>query len=142
LSEQRATKETPQRPEPFELSSGHAVAVTYSPQDLPDWEYLETLGYPGQYPFTRGIQATMYRGRLWTMRQYAGFGDAEESNRRYLFLLSQGQPPANAHVPTLELHIALLRDQALHGRSDEPIFHRPKFGRFLHRSRVRTMSFR
>ncbi|HLB29109.1 MAG TPA: methylmalonyl-CoA mutase family protein [Dehalococcoidia bacterium] len=73
------------------MSSGHAVAVTYSPQDLPDWEYLETLGYPGQYPFTRGIQATMYRGRLWTMRQYAGFGDAEESNRRYLFLLSQGQ---------------------------------------------------
>src|SRR5271170_2094108 len=48
------------------------------------------LGYPGEYPFTRGIQPTMYRGRLWTMRQYAGMGDAEESNRRYKFLLSHG----------------------------------------------------
>src|SRR5690606_29861189 len=59
--------------------------------DLAEWNYHAQLGYPGEYPFTRGVQPTMYRGRLWTMRQYAGFGDAEESNRRYKFLLEQGQ---------------------------------------------------
>ncbi|MCQ4720696.1 methylmalonyl-CoA mutase family protein, partial [Flavonifractor plautii] len=53
--------------------------------------YEERLGYPGQYPFTRGIQPTMYRGRFWTMRQYAGFATAEESNKRYRYLLEQGQ---------------------------------------------------
>src|SRR5690242_10877437 len=57
--------------------------------DLEDagWDYDEQVGYPGQFPFSRGIQPTMYRGRLWTMRQYAGMGDAEESNRRYKYLL-------------------------------------------------------
>jgi methylmalonyl-CoA mutase N-terminal domain/subunit len=64
----------------------------YSEKDLadPNWDYDTQVGYPGQYPFTRGIQPTMYRGRLWTMRQYAGMGDAEESNRRYRYLLSHG----------------------------------------------------
>src|SRR5215510_3106635 len=56
----------------------------------PEWSYDREVGYPGRYPFTRGIQPTMYRGRLWTMRQYAGMGDAEESNRRYRYLLAQG----------------------------------------------------
>ena len=55
------------------------------------WDYDEKLAFPGQFPFTRGVQPTMYRGRLWTMRQYAGFGDAEESNQRYRYLLGQGQ---------------------------------------------------
>src|SRR5689334_8201240 len=54
------------------------------------WSYDEQVGFPGQYPFTRGVQPTMYRGRLWTMRQYAGMGDAEESNRRYKYLLAHG----------------------------------------------------
>ncbi|HLE02727.1 MAG TPA: methylmalonyl-CoA mutase family protein, partial [Dehalococcoidia bacterium] len=63
----------------------------YGPEDVADLDYQEALGYPGEYPFTRGVQPSMYRGRHWTMRQYAGFGDAEESNRRYHYLLSHGQ---------------------------------------------------
>src|SRR5438874_3181624 len=64
----------------------------YTEEDLyhAGWNYDEQVGFPGQYPFTRGIQPTMYRGRLWTMRQYAGMGDAEESNRRYKYLLAHG----------------------------------------------------
>ena len=75
----------------FESSSGASVEPLYGPEDLADWGYQEKLGYPGEYPYTRGVQPTMYRGRHWTMRQYAGFGDAAESNRRYKFLLEQGQ---------------------------------------------------
>lgn len=71
-------------------SSGVPVEEVYGPEQLPGFDPAEQLGRPGEYPFTRGIQPTMYRGRLWTMRQYAGMGDAEESNRRYKFLLSQG----------------------------------------------------
>ena len=81
----------PEREPRFESSSGAAVGPLYAPEDLAGWNYHEQLGYPGEYPFTRGVQPTMYRGRLWTMRQYAGFADAEESNRRYRFLLEQGQ---------------------------------------------------
>ncbi len=66
------------------------VNPLYTPADLADFNYEQELGYPGQFPYTRGVQATMYRGRLWTMRQYAGMGDAEESNKRYKYLLSQG----------------------------------------------------
>jgi methylmalonyl-CoA mutase, N-terminal domain len=66
------------------------VKALYSAGDLAGFEPERDLGFPGEFPFTRGIQPTMYRGRLWTMRQYAGMGDAEESNRRYRFLLSQG----------------------------------------------------
>src|SRR5262249_23500863 len=62
----------------------------YDPSDLSGSDSDEQVGYPGQYPFTRGIQPTMYRGRLWTMRQYAGMGDAEESNKRYRYLLAHG----------------------------------------------------
>src|SRR4029077_3244167 len=61
-----------------------------TPGDLGDWSPADALGQPGAFPFTRGIQPSMYRGRLWTMRQYAGFGTAEESNRRYRYLLAQG----------------------------------------------------
>jgi methylmalonyl-CoA mutase N-terminal domain/subunit len=82
-------------PEPKETrdeqtSSHISVNPLYTPADLEGWDYDAHIGYPGQYPFTRGVQTTMYRGRLWTMRQYAGMGDAEESNRRYRYLLSQG----------------------------------------------------
>ncbi|HEX4605754.1 MAG TPA: methylmalonyl-CoA mutase family protein, partial [Candidatus Angelobacter sp.] len=66
------------------------VQPLYTPSNLEGWDYDADAGYPGEFPFTRGVQATMYRGRLWTMRQYAGMGDAEESNKRYKYLLSHG----------------------------------------------------
>jgi len=81
----------PERKEKFETSSGIEVKRLYTPLDLEGFDYNEKLGFPGQYPFTRGIQPTMYRGRFWTMRQYAGFATAEESNKRYKYLLEQGQ---------------------------------------------------
>src|ERR1700693_2996012 len=74
----------------LETSSRIPVKALYTPADLKGSDYESEVGYPGEYPFTRGVQATMYRGRLWTMRQYAGMGDAEESNRRYKFLLANG----------------------------------------------------
>ena len=80
----------PEREEQFETSSGITVERLYTPEG-DGAEYLEELGFPGEYPFTRGVQPTMYRGRFWTMRQYAGFGTAAESNARYKFLLGQGQ---------------------------------------------------
>jgi methylmalonyl-CoA mutase N-terminal domain/subunit len=87
----KATARFKERQPRFESSSGAEVDPTYGPEDLAGWNYFEKLGYPGEYPSTRGVQPTMYRGRFWTMRQYAGFADAEESNRRYKFLLEQGQ---------------------------------------------------
>jgi len=74
----------------FETSSHMAVKPLYTPSDLKGSDYESEVGYPGEYPFTRGVQATMYRGKLWTMRQYAGMGDAEESNKRYKYLLANG----------------------------------------------------
>jgi methylmalonyl-CoA mutase, N-terminal domain len=73
-----------------ETSSHIRVKPFYTPADLKGSDYENEVGYPGEYPFTRGVQATMYRGRLWTMRQYAGMGDAEESNKRYKYLLAHG----------------------------------------------------
>src|SRR5581483_2862443 len=73
-----------------QTSSHIPVEPLYTPADLAGWDADRDLNFPGQFPYTRGVQATMYRGRLWTMRQYAGMGDAEESNRRYKYLLSQG----------------------------------------------------
>ena len=73
-----------------ETSSHITVHPLYTASDLEGSDYDRDVGYPGQFPYTRGVQATMYRGRLWTMRQYAGMGDADESNRRYKYLLSQG----------------------------------------------------
>ncbi|MDP6495361.1 MAG: methylmalonyl-CoA mutase family protein, partial [Dehalococcoidia bacterium] len=84
-------KRFPERQEHFETSSQKEVEALYAPDDLKDFGYNGSLGYPGEAPFTRGVQPTMYRGRLWTMRQYAGFASAEESNKRYRFLLDQGQ---------------------------------------------------
>jgi len=74
----------------IETSSHIRVNPLYTPADLKGSDYESEIGYPGEYPFTRGVQATMYRGRFWTMRQYAGMGDAEESNRRYKYLLANG----------------------------------------------------
>jgi methylmalonyl-CoA mutase, N-terminal domain len=73
-----------------QTSSHIPVHPLYTPSDLEGWDYDRHLGYPGSFPFTRGVQATMYRGKLWTMRQYAGMGDAEESNKRYKYLLANG----------------------------------------------------
>jgi methylmalonyl-CoA mutase N-terminal domain/subunit len=87
----RTVEKRPERDYPFEMSDGAPADPLYSRQDLEGWNYSDQLGFPGEFPFTRGVQPTMYRGRLWTMRQYAGFGDAEESNRRYRYLLDQGQ---------------------------------------------------
>jgi methylmalonyl-CoA mutase, N-terminal domain len=84
-----ATKSKPEVPRQ-QTSSHIPVQPLYTPADLGDWDYDRDAGYPGQFPFTRGVQATMYRGRLWTMRQYAGMGDAEESNKRYKYLLANG----------------------------------------------------
>lgn len=81
----------PERKEKFVTASDKEVKRLYTPEDLAEIDYDETIGFPGVYPFTRGVQPTMYRGRLWTMRQYAGFGNAEESNARYKFLLQKGQ---------------------------------------------------
>src|SRR5579872_1949070 len=71
--------------------SDHPLKPMYGPEDLRGIDYERDLSYPGQFPFTRGIHPTMYRGRLWTMRQFAGFGTAKQTNERYHFLLSQGQ---------------------------------------------------
>ncbi|KGG80623.1 methylmalonyl-CoA mutase [Caloranaerobacter azorensis H53214] len=87
----KAISRFPERKEKFTTGSGLEVKRLYTPEDIKDLDYNEDLGYPGQYPFTRGVQPTMYRGRLWTMRQYAGFATAEESNKRYKYLLEQGQ---------------------------------------------------
>ncbi|MGO9263707.1 MAG: methylmalonyl-CoA mutase [Candidatus Binataceae bacterium] len=86
-----ALKRAPERRESFTTSSGIDVQREYDPADLNGFDFLNDLGFPGDFPFTRGVQPNMYRGRLWTMRQYAGFGDAEESNRRYRYLFANGQ---------------------------------------------------
>jgi methylmalonyl-CoA mutase N-terminal domain/subunit len=85
-----ALRRRPERRGRFETCSGIEVERVYTPQEATT-DYAEDLGFPGQFPFTRGVYPTMYRGRLWTMRQYAGYATAEESNRRYKYLLSQGQ---------------------------------------------------
>lgn len=82
------TKKFPERKPEFKTLSGNPVPVVAVPQEM---DYQQKLGFPGEYPFTRGIQPNLYRGRLWTMRQYAGYASAEESNRRYRYLLEQGQ---------------------------------------------------
>ena len=81
---------SPERGDAFATSS-MPVQRMYTPLDIADLDYDRDLGFPGEYPFTRGVQPTMYRGRYWTMRQYAGFGTAEESNEKFQYLLSQGQ---------------------------------------------------
>jgi len=88
---EKVLKKIPERRAEFVNTSGIPVARVYTPLDMQDFDYVEQLGMPGQYPFTRAVQPTAYRGRFWTMRQYAGFGSAEETNERYHFLLKSGQ---------------------------------------------------
>lgn len=87
---QPVLKRFPERKKEFKTSSGIPLPPVLAPADE-DADYLEQSGFPGEYPFTRGVQPTMYRGRFWTMRQYAGYATADESNRRYRYLLEQGQ---------------------------------------------------
>jgi methylmalonyl-CoA mutase N-terminal domain/subunit len=87
----KVISKSPER-EPFFKTTSHIeIKRLYTPFDTEDIDYCRDLGFPGEYPFTRGVQPTMYRGRLWTMRQYAGFATAEETNKRYKYLLEQGQ---------------------------------------------------
>ena len=92
MSDTKTKSATPaERKERFTTLSGLPVDRLYTEENLANWDPESALGYPGEFPFTRGIYPTMYRGRLWTMRQYAGFGSAVESNQRYRYLLSKGQ---------------------------------------------------
>jgi methylmalonyl-CoA mutase N-terminal domain/subunit len=98
-----ALKKSPERAKEFTTVSSYPIKRLYTPADLPDWNPERDLGYPGQPPYTRGIHSTMYRGRLWTMRQFAGFGAAEDTNRRFRYLLGQGQTGLSVafDLPTL-----------------------------------------
>ncbi|HAE43858.1 MAG TPA: methylmalonyl-CoA mutase [Clostridiales bacterium] len=86
----KSLSRSPERKQAFKTGSGDNIERLYTPEDINDLDYMEEIGLPGQYPYTRGYQPTMYRGRLWTMRMYAGFSTAEESNKRYKFLVDQG----------------------------------------------------
>ncbi len=88
---EKEVAERKEREEPPVTVSGRPVKRLYTPLDTEDLDYEEDLGFPGKYPYTRGVQTNMYRGRLWTMRQFSGFGDAYDSNQRYRYLLDQGQ---------------------------------------------------
>src|SRR5258708_17491496 len=99
----------PDRREHFHTSSGIELPVDFNPSNTATIEYDRDLGDPGEFPFTRGIRRDMYRGRLWTMRQYAGYASAEESNARYKYLLSQGTTGLSVavYLPTqIGLHSA------------------------------------
>jgi len=109
-----ALKKGGERRERFVTSSGIEVQRVYGPDENRGFDYLSELGFPGEYPFTRGVQPTMYRGRLWTMRQYAGFGTARESNRRYRYLFEQGQTGLSV---AFDLPTQMGRD------SDHPLAH-------------------
>jgi len=98
-----ALEKSPEREAEFTTISGHPIRRLYIPADLNGWDPERDLGYPGQPPYARGIHATMHRGRLWTMRQFAGFGTAEDTNQRFRYLLSQGQTGLSTafDLPTL-----------------------------------------
>ena len=93
----------PERQDEFVTVSSAPVERLYTPDDLADNDYLRDIGFPGEYPYTRGVHATMHRGRLWTMRMFAGFGTAEETNARFRYLLGQGQTGLSVafDMPTL-----------------------------------------
>jgi methylmalonyl-CoA mutase, N-terminal domain len=96
-------EKSPERLAEFTTISGHPIRRLYTPADLPEWNPNRDLGFPGEPPYTRGIHSTMHRGRLWTMRQFAGFGTAEDTNERFRYLLAQGQTGLSTafDLPTL-----------------------------------------
>ena len=81
----------PQRKDAFSTVSGKEVGPLYTPADTKDFDYRSKLGFPGYYPYTRGVQTSMYRGRLWTMRMFAGLGSAKDTNKRFHMLVKEGQ---------------------------------------------------
>ncbi len=81
----------PERKSEFRNHSDTLIKQVYTPEDIKDMDYMRELGFPGEYPFTRGVHATMYRGRLWTMRQFSGYGTAEQTNQRFKYLLEEGE---------------------------------------------------
>jgi methylmalonyl-CoA mutase N-terminal domain/subunit len=98
-----ALRETPERRDRFSTVSDHGIEALYTPDMVPELDYGRDLGFPGQFPYTRGVHPSMYRGRPWTMRQFAGFGSAEDTNARFKYLLAQGQTGLSTafHFPTL-----------------------------------------
>ena len=100
---QRTLSRHPERLDSFMTTSSAPVERLYTPLDVADLDYERDLGFPGEYPYTRGVHATMYRGRLWTMRMFAGFGTAEETNARYKYLLAHGETGLSVafDMPTL-----------------------------------------
>ena len=98
-----ALEKSPEREEQFSTVSWHPVRRLYTPCDLPDFDYVQELGFSGEYPFTRGVYPTMYRGKIWTMRMFAGYGTAEETNQRFKYLLEQAQTGLSVafDLPTL-----------------------------------------
>ena len=104
----------PDRRKEFVTTSSKPVKDLYTPLDIPNFDYMKDLGFPSEYPYTRGVQPTMHRGQLWTMRQFAGMGNAEETNERFKFLLANGQTGLSVafHLPTI-----FARD------SDHPVAH-------------------
>jgi len=87
----KTLERSPERYDEFITTSSDVIGRLYTPDDLQDWDYMSKLGFPGEYPMTRGVYPSMHRGRLWTMRQFAGFGTAEETNERFKYLLSHGE---------------------------------------------------
>ncbi len=100
----KTLQKSPERRERFITTSSRPIARLYSPIDVANLDYESDLGYPGEYPYTRGVYPTMYRGRFWTMRMFAGFGTAEQTNARYRYLLEQGQTGLSVafHLPTIQ----------------------------------------
>jgi len=96
-------KKHPDRRKDFVTTSSRPIKAIYTPLDVPGLDYMKDLGFPSEYPYTRGVQPSMYRGRLWTMRQFAGMGSAEETNQRFKFLLANGTTGLSVafHLPTL-----------------------------------------
>ncbi|MHA1720965.1 MAG: acyl-CoA mutase large subunit family protein [Promethearchaeota archaeon] len=99
----KSLEKVPERKRKFKTLSNIEVNSLYTPEDLKDFEYLRDLGFPGEFPYTRAAQATSYRAKFWTMRQFAGLGDAEETNKRFKYLISNGQTGLSVafHLPTI-----------------------------------------
>jgi len=100
---QKTLARTPERLDEFLTTSSEPIQRLYTPLDIADLDFTQQIGFPGDYPYTRGVHPTMHRGRLWTMRMFAGFGTAEETNARFKYLLEQGQTGLSAafDLPTL-----------------------------------------
>src|ERR1700687_5956212 len=98
-----AASRSPERPIRFMTTSSEPIHRLYTPEDFREQDYLETVGFPGAWPYTRGVHATGHRGRLWTMRMFAGFGNAEETNARFKYLLANGNAGLSVayDMPTL-----------------------------------------